>query len=97
MSNNKNSYSLVQRGTTTSTRSRDSASVSDALMLEIRIERKHFTTKDEEETKYQNVPKPQRIVASWLQNLQSHGLGACLLRSDKELLSLDRKKSFVCT
>jgi hypothetical protein len=96
VSNNKNSYSLVQRGVTTSTRSRDSMSVSDALSVAetVREEALH-NVKDEEETKYQNVPKPQRIVASWLQNLQSHGLGACLLRSDKESLSL-RSEEIVC-
>ena len=95
-SNNKSSYGHVQRDATTLTRTRDSMSVSDALSVAetVREEALH-NVKDEEESKYQNVPKPQRIVASWLRNLQSHGLGACLLRSNTESLSL-RSEEIVC-
>ena len=92
VSNSTNRHVRCGVTRTASPCSRDPISVTDALSVAEIIREE---TPDEKDEKYQNVPTSQRRAAFWLQKLQSHGLGACLLRPEKESYSL-RSEEVVC-
>jgi hypothetical protein len=88
----------VRRHATTTNISKDSiGSVTDALSVAETVrDVLANNNNNHHHNTYQNLPKSQRLVKTWLLNLQSRGLGACLLDSLKKGGASLRSEEIVC-